>query len=158
MIARPAVLIGAVTLSLASLAAGAQPRALQDQHIVVFEEGASPLAAAAAAAAVGASPRHVYTAALTPLSIDVSCTPYSTPDTGYCYATAAGGSGSGYSFTWSLATETYDNGGVSQAYPSYCYDGSLFYIYATVTDSNGATADGWSWTICNYSGGGGTTP
>lgn len=79
MLARPAVLIGGITLALAAcssdstapalpeaapeaaLAAGAQGRAVQDQYIVVLKAGASPRGLAAA---VGASPRHVYTAAL----------------------------------------------------------------------------------------------
>jgi subtilisin family serine protease len=81
MLARHAVLIGGITLTLglaactrdsvapvspeiapnAALAAGPPPGAIQDQYIVVFKAGASPRAAAAA---VGASPRYVYRAAL----------------------------------------------------------------------------------------------
>ena len=79
MIARHAVLLGGITLALAAcsrdsaaplspdtgpeaaLAVGAQSRAIKDQYIVVFKAGASPRAAAAA---VGATPSHVYRAAL----------------------------------------------------------------------------------------------
>jgi subtilisin family serine protease len=78
MMARYAVLVGGITLALAAcsdsvtpvsteiaqepaLAASPHAAAIQDQYIVVFKPGASPRAAAAA---VGATPRHVYSAAL----------------------------------------------------------------------------------------------
>jgi len=77
MLARSTLLIGGITLALAACsgdaatpvspeatpraAATPQAGALKDQYIVVFKAGASPRAAAAA---VGASPRFVYRAAL----------------------------------------------------------------------------------------------
>ncbi|HEX8241966.1 MAG TPA: S8 family peptidase [Longimicrobium sp.] len=86
----------------------------------------------------------------TPLSVTVSCDSGS----GYCEATAAGGSETGYSFTWSNATEQYDADGYSTAYP-FCGGTKFVSVSATVTDSNGATATGSSSYYCGYVGGGG---
>ncbi|HEX8696072.1 MAG TPA: S8 family peptidase [Longimicrobium sp.] len=82
----------------------------------------------------------------TPLSVSVNCEPYSYyPSTTYnCIATATGGSGTGYSFTWAYGGEYYDQGGVSKAYVTcYKYSGSYHGTlsnYGNVTDSNGNTA------------------
>jgi subtilisin family serine protease len=86
----------------------------------------------------------------TPLSVSVYCDSAS----GYCDATAAGGSEAGYSFAWSNAAEGYDSGGYSYAYPE-CFSTSFIQVYATVTDSNGATATGSASYKCGYNGGGG---
>ena len=87
------------------------------------------------------------------LSVSMTCDPYS----GYCDATASGGSGSGYSFTWGNASEAYDAGGYSYAYP-YCSGTNLLQVSATVTDSNGATATGSALYKCGFGGGGGIEP
>jgi aqualysin 1 len=79
----------------------------------------------------------------TPLSVSVNCEPYSYT-TYNCIATATGGSGTGYSFTWAYGGEYYDQGGVSKAYVQcYKYSGSYsgtLSNYGSVTDSNGNTA------------------
>jgi subtilisin family serine protease len=84
----------------------------------------------------------------TPLTASVSCPGsrdyYNRVD---CTATASGGSGTGYSFSWhGSASEYYDQGGVSKAYVTcnvnyssgYYGSGSLT-AYGTVTDSNGTS-------------------
>jgi aqualysin 1 len=77
-----------------------------------------------------------------PLSATVSCAGgYTTYD---CTATATGGTGTGYSFTWHSGSEYYDQGGVSKAYVpcnknysgGYPTSGYLT-AYGTVTDSSG---------------------
>jgi subtilisin family serine protease len=87
----------------------------------------------------------------TPLSVYVNCDVYS----GYCDASASGGSETGYSFTWSNANEAYDDSGYSYAYP-HCWSTSFIQVHATVTDSNGATATGSAYYNCG--GGGGIIP
>jgi hypothetical protein len=57
-----------------------------------------------------------------------------------CEATASGGSGTGYSFTWSTnAFEQHDADGYSWAYFA-CAVSTNLVISVTVSDSNGATA------------------
>jgi predicted metalloprotease len=60
-----------------------------------------------------------------------------------CSATASGGTGTDYSFTWINAVENNDEDGWSLAYPN-CPTGYPLPVYvgvsATVTDSSGATA------------------
>ncbi|HEY0022284.1 MAG TPA: S8 family peptidase [Longimicrobium sp.] len=85
------------------------------------------------------------------LSVAVYCDDAS----GYCDATASGGSGAGYSFVWTKASEQYDADGYSYAYP-LCGTTSRVLVSATVTDSNGATATGSASYYCG--GGGGIEP
>jgi subtilisin family serine protease len=81
-------------------------------------------------------------------TVSVYCDSYG----GYCEATASGGSGTGYSFAWTNASEGYDAEGYSYAYP-YCFE-TFQFVTATVTDSNGATASGSAYYNCNPYGGG----
>ena len=59
---------------------------------------------------------------------------------GRCYAEASGGSGTGYSFTWTNAYESYDQYGSSEAWPT-CDGSKLTIVRARVTDSSGASAE-----------------
>ncbi len=83
----------------------------------------------------------------TPLTINVFCE----AEAFYCTATASGGSGTGYSFTWLNAGEMSEEGAWSEAYP-YCGT-KLVTVKATVTDSNGATATGQAGYYCGTLGG-----
>jgi hypothetical protein len=73
---------------------------------------------------------------------------------GRCEAFASGGSGAGYSFTWSNGHEWYDEDGYSYAYPQ-CWTTTLFFVQvtATVTDSNGGTASASEYFICDNGSG-----
>jgi subtilisin family serine protease len=82
-------------------------------------------------------------------TIIVSCDSYG----GYCEASASGGSGAGFSFTWGDASEAYDVGGYSYAYP-YCSSTGFVRVTATVTDSSGGTATGTALYNCGTGGGG----
>ncbi|HEX8694940.1 MAG TPA: S8 family peptidase [Longimicrobium sp.] len=84
----------------------------------------------------------------TPLSVSVICD----SSTGYCDATASGGTESGYSFSWSNAIEQYDADGYSYAYP-LCGGTSRVTVSATVTDGSGATTTGSSSYYCGTGGG-----
>ncbi|HYW05540.1 MAG TPA: hypothetical protein VE913_01215 [Longimicrobium sp.] len=68
-----------------------------------------------------------------------------------CSATASGGTGTDYSFTWSSAVENNDENGRSFAYPD-CPTGYPLAVYirvgATVTDSSGATATAYKDVYC----------
>jgi subtilisin family serine protease len=92
------------------------------------------------------APYNPPPAGSTPLSVSLSCDQYA----GSCAASASGGSGTGYSFTWYNAYEYSDDGGYSEA-SVYCPNTSYLQITATVTDSNGATAS----SSTNYYCGGG---
>jgi hypothetical protein len=121
-------------------------------RIPLFRALAIVAVAAAAAACAGDAP----TAATAPdgpslnggaLGATANCVPYSYyPSITYdCTAVASGGSGSGYSFSWSGgASEYYDQGGTSKAYVvCYKYSGSphgTLSVYGTVTDGSNTTA------------------
>jgi hypothetical protein len=110
---------------------------------------AALLVAGAGMAACGdaptvAAPRQASFDTGVPLSATVSCVSYygTTYD---CTAVASGGSGTGYSFSWSGgASEYYDQGGTSKAYVQ-CYKNysggyptsGYLTAYGTVTDGNG---------------------
>ena len=68
-----------------------------------------------------------------------------------CSARASGGTGTGYSFTWTSAVENNDENGWSFAYPE-CPTGYPLAVYirvgATVTDSSGATASVYKDVYC----------
>ncbi|HYH82909.1 MAG TPA: S8 family peptidase [Longimicrobium sp.] len=81
-------------------------------------------------------------------SVNVLCDSYG----GYCEAYASGGSGGGYGFTWNNASEGYDSGGYSYAYPE-CYTTNFVLVSVTVTDSNGGTATASASHFCNTGGG-----
>ena len=101
------------------------------------------VAAAAAAIVSGttlASPRDAV--ASTSLTVNLRC------DENLCYAYAAGGSGTGYSFEWLSAAEIHDADGHSYAAPNCAYLGQTVWVNATVTDSNGATASEWYPAVC----------
>jgi subtilisin family serine protease len=86
----------------------------------------------------------------TPLSVTVTCY----DGAGSCDATASGGSGTGYSFTWTGATENYDANGSSSA-DVYCGVNAVTKnVSATVTDSNGSQATGYTTYQCGGGGGG----
>ncbi|HEX8321770.1 S8 family peptidase [Longimicrobium sp.] len=83
----------------------------------------------------------------TPLTASVSCPGgrdyYNRVD---CTATASGGSGTGYSFSWHSGSEYYDQGGVSKALvpcnvnsSGGYYSSGYLTAYGTVTDSNGTS-------------------
>jgi subtilisin family serine protease len=85
------------------------------------------------------SPNRLLNATLAvPPSVTIYCEPY------YCEASASGGSGTGYSFTWTGAAEINDSGGQSTASYSQCAGGGTTIGYrtvtVTVTDSGGGTA------------------
>ncbi len=85
------------------------------------------------------SPNRLLNATLAvPPSVSIYCEPY------YCDASASGGSGTGYSFTWTGAIEHSDSGGYSTATYSQCAGGGTTINYrtvtVTVTDSQGGTA------------------
>ncbi|HEX8362965.1 MAG TPA: S8 family peptidase [Longimicrobium sp.] len=83
------------------------------------------------------SPNRLLNATLAvPPSVTLYCEPY------YCDASASGGSGTGYSFTWTGAAEHYDSGGYSSATYSQCGGTTTQYrtVTVTVTDSQGGTA------------------
>jgi hypothetical protein len=113
------------------------------------------LAATAAHAPADAAGETGSASAL-PLSVDMEC-----PSFGgglyTCQAYPNGGSGTGYSFTWSssngYAWETYDADGYSEA-DAACYgglgQGSTAIVTATVTDSNSATASKSRIINCGY--------
>ena len=71
---------------------------------------------------------------------------------GYCEAFASGGTGSGYSFSWSGAYEQHDGDGYSWASVD-CYFTGYTQVTATVTDSSGASASGSQYYYCNTDGG-----
>ena len=83
-----------------------------------------------------------------PPTISVYCDSYG----GYCEASASGGTGNGYSFTWSGAYEQYDADGYSWASVD-CYFTGYTQVTATVTDSSGASASGSQYYYCNTNGG-----
>jgi subtilisin family serine protease len=64
-----------------------------------------------------------------------------------CEATASGGTGTGYSFTWTNAFEQYDSGGYSFASVQCGYDLETN-VYVTVTDSSGATYTESAYYLC----------
>lgn len=95
-----------------------------------------------------AAMRSPLSATRTPLTIELYC--YN--GLAYCEAYASGGTGGGYSFTWTNALERYDADGYSWAGVPCGY---TIRVTATVTDSSGATAGKSTYYIC--SGGGGST-
>jgi subtilisin family serine protease len=85
----------------------------------------------------GSPNRLVYsllTVPVTPLSVSIGFC-----DSSYCEASVSGGSGTGYSFTWTGAHEVTDSGGNSMATPNCAFNGQTITIRATATDSQGAT-------------------
>jgi hypothetical protein len=114
-------------------------------------------ATASAAYAAGGTPTASRVNAGTlPLSVDMEC-PSFAGGVYTCQAYPSGGSGTGYSFTWSssngYAWETYDADGYSEA-DAACYgglgQGSTSIVTATVTDSNSATASKSRIINCGY--------
>jgi hypothetical protein len=79
-----------------------------------------------------------------PLTVFVGC------EYGLCQAEAYGGSGTGYSFTWTKADEISDADGYSSALPR-CANVTTFGIAVgvTVTDSNSNTASVMAGAICD---------
>lgn len=78
-----------------------------------------------------------------------------------CGATASGGTGTGYSFTWTNAAENYDTDGSSIAYPKCpvgLVDGVYINVGATVTDSSGADATAYQQVYCPSRSEGGEQP
>ncbi|HYR08715.1 MAG TPA: S8 family peptidase [Longimicrobium sp.] len=103
------------------------------------------------------SPNRLLNALLTtPIIVDMEC-----PSWGggvyTCQAYASGGSGAGYTFTWSnsngYAWESYDEDGYSEA-DAACYGGlgppTTSIVTATVTDSNGGTGSKSRIMNCGY--------
>lgn len=90
-----------------------------------------------------------------PLVVDMECQANGGDQT--CAAAASGGSGTGYSFTWTnshgYTSEYYDQDGYSEAeaacYGSYGQE-TWATVTATVTDSNGATASKSRMVSCGY--------
>jgi subtilisin family serine protease len=72
---------------------------------------------------------------------------------GYCWASASGGTGSGYSFEWTRASEASDANGFSDAYVICGTIARNIVVSATVTDSNGATGTGSTSYYCPGSSG-----
>jgi subtilisin family serine protease len=94
----------------------------------------------------GSPNRLLNSLLVTPLGVQVICQRnyYYWPHWYDCTAVADGGSGTGYSMTWSNANalERSDAGGYSEALASCDFDGSFYYwtdVYVTVSDSDGRT-------------------
>jgi subtilisin family serine protease len=88
-------------------------------------------------AGTGSPNRLLYsllTVPVTPLSVSIGFC-----DSSYCEASVSGGSGTGYSFTWTGASEMSDSGGNSIARPNCAFNGQTITIRATATDSQGTT-------------------
>lgn len=90
------------------------------------------------------SPNRLLYSPLTPAPLTVA---FTLCNSSRCIAYASGGSGTGYSFTWTNAFEDYDTGGTSASYP-YCNRSGPLLITTTVADSNGATATAYREILC----------
>lgn len=92
------------------------------------------------------SPNRLLNSVLDALHVRVSCP----VDTGSCFASASGGTGTGYSFTWNQATETSDANGFSTADVNGPCLNNIVSVNVQLTDSGGGHASATARVNCSF--------